>query len=186
MRSNGSLIGAAWLIWKTESTLQRKAMAWARWGLLWVGLGMLLVSLATPLVSKTVFAKWFDFPRTLGLMVLPALTLLAGWWIWIATRGGAVGKSGEKPGAAMPRKSADWAPLAGATVIFTIALLGLAYSLFPYVVIDRLTIWEAASHRSALVVVLVGFAAVLPFLVWYTIYAHRVFWGKVRGPLYGE
>ncbi|MEO8132729.1 MAG: cytochrome d ubiquinol oxidase subunit II [Betaproteobacteria bacterium] len=164
------LIGAAWLILKTESTLQRKALAWARWGLLWIALGMLLISIATPLVSQTVYAKWFDFPRTLGLMVLPAAAIVAGWWTWVATRG----------------KSADWAVLAGAAAIFTIALLGLAYSLFPYVVIDRLTIWEAASHRSALVVVLAGFLAVLPFLVWYTVYVHRVFWGKVRGPLYAE
>ena len=177
------LIGAAWLIWKTEGNLQRKAMAWARWGLSWSGLGMLLVSLATPLVSGTVYAKWFDFPRTLGLMVLPASALVAGWWIWIATRGAALRAEGQ-PVAAPARRSPDWAPLLGAAAIFTIALLGLAYSIFPYVVIDRLTIWDAASHRSALVVVLVGFLAVLPFLIWYPVYAHRVFWGKVRGPLY--
>ena len=47
------------------------AGAWARWGLLWVALGVLLVSLATPLASETVRQKWFDFPRTIGLMVLP-------------------------------------------------------------------------------------------------------------------
>ena len=73
------LLGATWLIYKTDGTLQKKAVAWARWGLLWVALGVAAVSVATPLVSQTVQMKWFDFPRTLGLMLLPLATLLA--WI---------------------------------------------------------------------------------------------------------
>jgi len=70
------LLGATWLILKTEGALQRKAFGWARWGLAWVVLGVALVSLATPLVSQTVFAKWFDFPRTLALMLLPLATVM--------------------------------------------------------------------------------------------------------------
>ena len=42
------LMGATWLIYKTEGGLQRKSIAWTRWGLLWVALGVVLVSLATP------------------------------------------------------------------------------------------------------------------------------------------
>ena len=72
------LLGATWLVHRTDGPLQAKAMAWARWGLLWVALGIGLVSLATPLASETVREKWFDFPRTLGLMVLPLGTLCHG------------------------------------------------------------------------------------------------------------
>ena len=50
--------------------------------MLWVALGVALVSLATPLVSHTVQAKWFDFPRTLALMLLPLATVAAGWMVW--------------------------------------------------------------------------------------------------------
>src|ERR1700682_4524290 len=71
------LLGATWLILKTEGGLQKKALAWARWGLAWVALGVALVSLATPLVSETVRHKWFDFPRTLALMLLPAACVAA-------------------------------------------------------------------------------------------------------------
>ena len=71
------LLGATWLVFKTEGALQQKALGWARWGLLWVALGVALVSLATPLISETVREKWFDFPRTLALMLLPAATLVA-------------------------------------------------------------------------------------------------------------
>src|SRR5207302_233590 len=71
------LLGATWLVLRTESDLRQKSIVWARWGLLWVALGVALVSLGTPLVSETVRAKWFDFPRTLWLMLLPLATLAA-------------------------------------------------------------------------------------------------------------
>jgi cytochrome d ubiquinol oxidase subunit II len=160
------LLGATWLVLRTESALQQKARAWARWGLMWVALGVALVSIGTPLVSETVRGKWFDFPRTLALMLLPLGTLAAGIWVWIQ----------------MPRS--DWKPYAGAAAIFVLAFAGLAYSLFPYVVIDRLTIWQAAAHDSALAFVGVGALVVLPFIVGYTLYSYRVFRGKVRPGIY--
>jgi cytochrome d ubiquinol oxidase subunit II len=129
-----------------------------------------LVSLGTPLVSETVRDKWFDFPRTLGLMVLPAATACAGWWLWRAT-GNVHGRN-------------DWQPYAAAATIFTLAFIGLAYSIFPFVVIDRLTIWDAAAHPSALKVVLIGAAIVLPFIVGYTILSYRIFRGKAGKKLY--
>jgi cytochrome d ubiquinol oxidase subunit II len=75
-------------------------------------------------------------------------------------------------------------PFAAAVAIFVIAFAGLAYSLFPYVVIDRMTIWEAASHPSALRFMLAGVVIVLPFLIGYTAFAYRVFRGKARAGLY--
>jgi cytochrome d ubiquinol oxidase subunit II len=167
------LLGATWLVLKTEGQLQRKALAWSRWGLLWVALGVGLVSLATPLVSETVRAKWFDFPRTLALMALPAACLWAGAVVWRST-----GRLARHAGAR------DWQPFAAAVAIFAISFLGLAYSMFPYVVIDRLTIWEAAAHPSSLRVVLIGALVVLPFIVGYTVVSYRVFRGKARGGLY--
>jgi cytochrome d ubiquinol oxidase subunit II len=167
------LLGATWLILKTRGDIQGKAVAWARWGLLWVALGVALVSLATPLVSETVRHKWFDFPRTLWLMFLPAATLLCGYWIWRTT---GLMKHGQA--------KSDSGPFFAAVAIFTLAFLGLAYSIYPYVVIDRLTIWEAAAHPSGLKFVLVGVVIVLPFLLAYTFFAYRVFGGKTTGKLY--
>ena len=167
------LLGATWLVLKTEGELQKKALAWSRWGLLWVALGVGLVSLATPLVSETVRVKWFDFPRTLALVALPAACLWAGLLVWRAT-----GRLGRGEGAK------DWQPFAGAVAIFAISFLGLAYSLFPYVVIDKLTIWEAAAHPSSLRVVLAGALVVLPFIVAYTAISYRVFRGKAKAGLY--
>jgi cytochrome d ubiquinol oxidase subunit II len=162
------LLGAAWLILRTEGGLQKKAMGWTRWGLAWVALGVALVSLATPVVSELVYHRWFDFPETLALMVLPLATLVSWLWVWRS-----VGRS-------------DWKPFAGAVAIFVLAFLGLAYSVFPYIVLGWLTLWEAAAHSSALKVVLVGVLIVLPFLVGYTVFAYRVFRGKAKAGLYGH
>jgi len=162
------LLGATWLILRTEGALQRKAMGWTRWGLAWVALGVALVSLATPTVSELVYARWFDFPETLALMVLPAATLVSWLWVWRS-----VGRS-------------DWKPFAGAVAIFVLAFLGLAYSVFPYIVLGWLTIWEAAAHPSALKVTLIGALIVLPFLLGYTVFAYRVFRGKAKAGLYGH
>ncbi|MGZ5033323.1 MAG: cytochrome d ubiquinol oxidase subunit II [Usitatibacter sp.] len=167
------LLGATWLIYKTEGALQVKAMAWARWGLLWVALGVALVSLGTPLVSGTVRDKWFDFPHTLGLMVLPVATIAAGYWLWRSIARLNAGGKGR-----------DFMPYLAAVTIFTLAFLGLAYSLFPFVVIDRLTIWDAAAHPSALRFLLIGTAIVLPFIVAYTILSYRIFRGKASAGLY--
>jgi cytochrome d ubiquinol oxidase subunit II len=160
------LLGATWLVLRTRGALQEKAVRWAKWGLLWVALGVALVSLGTPLASETVRLRWFDFPRTLGLMVLPLATVATGVWVWAV-----LGKSDTKP-------------FGGAVAIFALAFIGLGYSLFPYVVMDELTLWDAAADESALRFLAVGALIVLPFIVGYTIYSYRVFRGKVHQGIY--
>ncbi|HKU69885.1 MAG TPA: cytochrome d ubiquinol oxidase subunit II [Burkholderiales bacterium] len=167
------LLGATWLILRTEGELQRKAAAWTRWGLLWVALGVALVSIATPLASETVRTKWFDFPRTLWLMILPLSS--AGAWLWVWILAGRMRRGQPAP---------EWGPFAGTVAIFVLAFLGLAYSLFPYIVMDRITIWQAAAHPSSLTFVLAGTAVVLPLIIAYTVFAYRVFSGKAAEKLY--
>ena len=71
-------------------------------------------------------------------------------------------------------------PFALVVAVFVLGAFGLAYSLFPYVVIDRLTIWQAASATESLAVILIGCAITVPAIVGYTIFVYRVFWGKAR------
>jgi cytochrome d ubiquinol oxidase subunit II len=163
------LLGATWLVLKTQGTVRAKAIVWAGWGLLCVALGLIVVSLATPLVSETVRLKWFDFPGSFALMLFPSSILVFGVVAVIALRWLARGAT-----------HADWLPFVCAVAIFMLGFAELAYSLFPYVVMDRLTIWQAASHPSALRFVLAGAVIVIPFIVVYTVFVHWVFWGKVR------
>jgi cytochrome d ubiquinol oxidase subunit II len=165
------LLGATWLIYKTEGDLQRKARGWARWGLLWVAFGVALVSIATPLVSVTVREKWFDFPRTTWVMILPLATAALWFVLWRITRHTLAARR-------------DWLAYAVAVGIFALAFLGLAYSIFPYVVIDQLTLWDAAAHPSGLRALMLGVGIVLPFIVAYTILSYRIFSGKATEKLY--
>jgi cytochrome d ubiquinol oxidase subunit II len=69
-------------------------------------------------------------------------------------------------------------------LIFIMAFMGLAYSIYPYIVIDRLTVWEAASAHESLVVIFIGVAITLPAIIVYTVYMYRVFWGRASALSY--
>ncbi|MEP6721750.1 MAG: cytochrome d ubiquinol oxidase subunit II [Variovorax sp.] len=160
------LMGATWLIMKTEGELQERAVQWARtaWAPM-VG-GMLLISMATPWVSNTVRERWFALPEILALAAIPLMTSVA----LLAVRG--------LLNTRMVRGPVCWLPFVLLIMVFVLGFLGLAYSIYPYVVIDRLTIWQAASSAPALKVILVGACISVPAIVAYTVFSYRVFRGK--------
>jgi cytochrome d ubiquinol oxidase subunit II len=165
------LLGAAWLIMKTEGTLQLNAVDWAKGSLWLTGAGVLAISIATPWVSPRIFDKWFSFPNVLMLFPIPAMTMALFFVISrslsrLPTRLA----QGNQYGAAVP--------FASTVGIFLLSFYGLAYSLFPWLVIDKLDIWQAASAPEALLVIFYGVVIVLPVIIGYTIFAYRVFWGK--------
>jgi cytochrome d ubiquinol oxidase subunit II len=168
------LIGATWLIMKTEGELQKKAVRWARsmWLPLVAGIGA--ISLATPIVSETVRSRWFSLPEFIGLAPIPLATAAALAALWVLLR-------------RSTRVTGDWCwvPFALTLMVFVLAALGLAYSLYPFVVIDRLTVWQAASSPAALTVILVGVAISVPAILAYTVLAYRVFHGKASALTYG-
>ncbi|MCU0968907.1 MAG: cytochrome d ubiquinol oxidase subunit II [Rubrivivax sp.] len=166
------LLGAGWLIMKTEGELQRAAVRWARiaWPPVVVGMG--LISLATPLVSATVRERWFSMPEFIALLPIPLVTLAAL----------VVARAALNSRQVLERLC--WVPFAAVVAVFVLGGIGLAYSLFPYVVMDRLTIWDAASATESLVVIAIGCAITVPTIVGYTIFAYRVFWGKATALRY--
>lgn len=162
-----AMLGAGWLIMKTWDDLQLKAVAWARKVLWPMGVALVGISLATPLVSQTVFSRWFQMPQLIGLLPIPvacAAAFYAAWHVIARPRVVAAGYG--------------WIVFASTVLIFVMSFLGLAYSLFPYIVIDRLTVWQAASAHESLVVIFIGVAITLPAIVVYTIFMYRVFWGR--------
>jgi cytochrome d ubiquinol oxidase subunit II len=168
-----ALLGAAWLIMKTEGALQAKAVHWAKlaWGP--VVVGMLLISLATPWISETVRERWFTLPALIALMVIPVMTGLALMVARLIL---------DK---AIVRGELCWLPFVLLIAVFCLGFVGLAYSIYPYVVIDQLTIWQAASSPAALKVILVGVCISVPAIAAYTVFSYRVFWGKATELRYG-
>jgi len=162
-------VGSAWLIIKTEDKLQQKSIEWAKWSLWGIALGMIVISLVTPLVNERVFEKWFSLPNFIYLSPLPILTLILIIYLYRILY-------------KMPQNMAkyEWVPFAGSVGIFLLGFLGFAYSFFPYIIPDKMTIWEAASSPKSLRFILIGTLLVLPFIISYTIFSYRVFRGKVE------
>jgi cytochrome bd ubiquinol oxidase subunit II len=167
------LIGAAWLIMKTEGELQKRSIRWAQRALWLSAVGIVAVSLATPLVSPRIFEKWFAWPNIVLLAPIPLLTGAVFLGLEIILR-------------RLPKENDRhcWVPFVGSVFVFLFGFLGLGYSFYPYVVPDKITVWQAASAHESLMIILVGALFVLPFILGYTIYAYRVFWGKVRALSY--
>ncbi len=165
------LMGAGWLIMKTEGALQRSAVAWARASLGLTALGIAAISAATPLVSQRIFDRWFSLPQTIVLLPIPLFTVVLFVLIARSLQRLPVRlQQGNQYGIAVP--------FAGAVGIFLLSFYGLAYSLFPWLVIDRITLWQAASSVEALQVEFYGVVVVLPVIIAYTVFSYRVFWGK--------
>lgn len=171
------LLGAGWLIMKTEGALQLAAVRWARVSLRLTALGVVAISAATPLVSPAIFERWFTLPYVVLLAPLPLATLLLFFIV-------------ERSLRRLPTRLAqgnaygDWVPFAGAVGIVVLAFYGLAYSLFPWLVVDRLTIWQAASSADSLWIIFVGACVVLPIIAGYTVFSYLVFRGKATALQY--
>ena len=168
-----AFIGATWLVLKTEGDLQRRAVAWARTGLAFVVIGMAVVSLATPLVSPRIFERWFSMPEILLLAPLPlgAAGIIAALWLGL----GKLPAEGDRW---------CWLPFALGCALFVLAFTGLAYSFYPYVVPESLTLYDAAAAPESLAIILVGVIVVMPIIIGTTVFAYRVFGGKATSLRY--
>jgi cytochrome bd ubiquinol oxidase subunit II len=172
-----ALLGATWLIIKTEGALQLKAVAWARGSLLLTGAGIAAISIATPMLSAQIFNKWFAWPNLFLLMPIPLTTLALFLTIYRSLK-------------RLPTRLHEgneygvWVPFAASVGIFCLAFYGLAYSLFPWLVVDKITVWQAASAKESLMIIFIGAMVVLPAIIGYTAFAYWVFWGKARALTY--
>ncbi|SIP95338.1 cytochrome d ubiquinol oxidase subunit II [Solilutibacter tolerans] len=172
------LLGAGWLIMKSEGALQQKAVVWAGRALWGTALGVVAVSVATPLLSPRIFDKWFAWERLPLLAIIPIVTAALFFIVWRSLRRLPV-RLGEG------NEYGIWVPFVGTVGIFVLAFYGLAYSLFPYLVVDRLSIWQAASAPESLMIVFMGTCVVLPMIIGYNIFVYRVFGGKAQALDYG-
>jgi cytochrome d ubiquinol oxidase subunit II len=163
------LLGAGWLIMKTDGELRLRAVHWARRVLWPMGVALVAISAATPLVNATVFDKWFGLPQIFALLPVPLICAAAFFAVrWVVTRPTVVDAG------------YGWLVFVNTVLIFVMAFFGLAYSIFPDIVIGRLTVWDAAAATGSLTVIFVGVAVTLPVIVAYTVYMYRVFWGTAR------
>ncbi|HET9679022.1 MAG TPA: cytochrome d ubiquinol oxidase subunit II, partial [Gammaproteobacteria bacterium] len=159
-----ALLGAGWLIMKTEGDLRTWSYKAARWLLLGLLIGIGIVSIWTPLTQPAIAERWFSLPNFYFLSQIPLLTLLLAGMCWYVLK----------------REKHDKLPFVFSIGLFLLAFVGLIISLWPYIVPRAITYEEAAAADSTLIFVLIGLLFLLPLVIAYTVMAYRIFSGKVR------
>jgi cytochrome d ubiquinol oxidase subunit II len=161
-----AMLGATWLVMKTEGELQRWARGRARLALYGVLAFIAMVSLWTPFLQPRIAARWFAWPNIAYFAPVPIITLAIAWATWNSLR-----------------KGGEYLPFIGAMGLFAMCYLGLGISLFPYVIPYSVTLWDAAASPSSQAFLLIGTLFLLPLVFMYTGWSYYVFRGKVRGDL---
>jgi cytochrome d ubiquinol oxidase subunit II len=159
-----ALLGAGWLIIKTEGELQSWARRTGRVCLGGVLLAILAVSVWTPLANAAIAQRWFGWPNMLFLVPVPLLTAAVAFAAWRALGGW----------------GGDAAPFLGAMGLFLLSYLGIAISFWPMIVPGHFTLWQAASSEGTQAFLLVGTLLLLPVILMYTAWSYWVFRGKMR------
>jgi cytochrome d ubiquinol oxidase subunit II len=161
-----ALLGAGWLVIKTEGALQAWARALGRRCLIGTTLAIAAVSLWTPLVDAHIAARWFSFPNILLLAPVPLITGGLIWYEWRSLGNGS-----------------EYAPFIAALGLFVMSYLGIAISLFPMIVPGHFTLRQAAASPSTQAFLLIGTLFLLPVILFYTGWSYWVFRGKVRSDI---
>jgi cytochrome d ubiquinol oxidase subunit II len=157
-----ALLGACWLVMKTEGELRSRAYQLARSAVIATLFFIVAVSLATPFLEEAYWQRWFAWPGILVAAPVPVAVALVAFLLFRAIDG---------------RK--DYRPFFLALVLFLLCFVGLGVSIWPHIVPGAITIWQAAAPAASQKFMLFGVAILIPMILAYTGYAYWVFRGKV-------
>lgn len=157
-----ALLGATWLIMKTDGALRERAYKLAIPAARATVLMIVCVSLWTPFLDPVFMARWFSYPAILYVVPVPGLVALAAWILYTGIR-----------------DRRDRVPFFAALALFVLSYAGLGISFFPHIVPPSITIHDAAAPDDSLKFLLVGSAVLIPLILAYTAYSYWVFRGKV-------
>jgi len=161
-----ALLGAGWLILKTEGELQQWARRAGLVCLCGVLIAIVAVSIWTPIVNPGIAERWFSWPHILFLSPVPLITWLIALAQFYALT-----------------HDYELVPFLGGIGLFLMSFIGIAISLWPMIVPYHYTLWQAASSESTQAFLLIGTLFLLPIILMYTAWSYWVFRGKVRGDL---
>jgi cytochrome d ubiquinol oxidase subunit II len=157
-----ALLGASWVVLKTENPTKEWAKNIIKPLNVMLGLFILMVSLKTPIEYPQIAQKWFSFPNFWILLPIPLITIVC--WLKIFSS-----LSNNK----------DYQPFILTIAIFILSFIGLGYSLWPYIIINDLTIWDLAAPEKSLQLVFITLMISFPIVLGYTIFVYKLFKGKV-------
>jgi cytochrome d ubiquinol oxidase subunit II len=165
-----ALLGACWLVMRRRGALQSLSVAWARHAIRWTAAGMAGVSIALGLSNPAIFYKWSS--ATHFALAASVWVLMLGCFVcldMILTR------------VTQPQyERLSWMPFSFCLVLFVLMLGGLTYSMFPFVILDDLTLWDAAAASNALELVLAATIVAVPIMLIFNLLGYRSLFGRAR------
>lgn len=157
-----ALLGSTWLIMKTEDVTQSWSRKVASYVLVFVAIFMVLVSAIMPLLNERVKEFWFSAPNIYYLSSLPLITTFLLFVLWRDLK----------------NYKREYRPFLISIGIFLMGYLGMAISIYPWIIPFQYDIWQAAASPEGLSLMLVGVLPLLPIILGYTGYCYYVFRGK--------
>jgi len=156
-----ALLGATWLVMKTEGITQNWARKVALYVMIYVALAMAVVSIAMPFIDQRIIGLWFSLPNFFYLLPIPFLSATGFILLWRDLR-----------------STRESRPFFTSIALFLLGYIGLCISLYPWIVPFKFTIWEAAAVSTSQSFLLIGAVILLPIILSYTGYSYFVFRGK--------
>src|ERR1700759_4627934 len=158
-----ALLGATWLVLKTEGELRDKAyhLSWLLMFAMLAAIGA--VSIATPFLHVQYAQRWFTWPNV--ILTAPVPIAVAAVAVMLLR--------------SLASKQ-DYRPFFLSLALFALSYAGLGISMYPYIVPQSITIWQAASPERSQIFMLFGVAVLVPLILGYTAWAYWVFRGKVK------
>jgi cytochrome d ubiquinol oxidase subunit II len=161
-----ALLGAGWLVIKTEGSLQDWARALGRRALIGTSVAVAAVSVWTPLADAHIAARWFSWPNIVWLAPVPLVTAGLVGYAWRSLN-----------------DRSEYATFIAALGLFVMSYLGIAISLWPMIVPGHFTLEQAAASQSTQAFLLIGTLVLLPVILVYTGWSYWIFRGKVRSDI---
>lgn len=157
-----ALLGATWLIMKTEDETQSWARGVGRYVFSFVALFMMLVGITMPFIDERITNLWFSLPNFYYLFPIPSITGLSFILLWRDLKD----------------KTREVRPFLTTLFLFLLGYIGLGISLYPWIVPFEFTLWQAAAVSTSQSIVLIGTVILLPIILGYTGYCYYIFRGK--------
>lgn len=165
-----ALIGSTWLIMKTCGQTHDWAKSVTSYVAIYVLFFTGAISLFSPLINDYIFNRWFAWENVLFIGWLPILVISAFVYLYKTLKN-------------LSEKN-DHMPFVITIGIFTLCCLGLAFSVWPYIIPYQVTIWEGAATTRSLSLLLIGAILVVPLVLFYTAYTYYIFRGKAQAGTY--
>jgi cytochrome d ubiquinol oxidase subunit II len=157
------LLGATWLVMKTDGPVADRARTRAKSFLLAVLGFMAVISVWTPLAHPRIAERWFVLPNILYLWPVPVVSAAVAFWLWRSLERGR-----------------EITPFIATIILFLLGYLGLVISNFPYLVPPSLTVWQTAAAPASQIFMLLGTLLLLPIIIGYIVFVFWLFRGKVK------